>query len=328
MPGTITSATTATTTDATTDASVSERVAISDLTDVRMQDPGRIARLFASRARPGLPPDGRLMIIACDHPARGSLSALGRATAMADRRDLLARLVVALERPGVDGLLATADIIEDLLLLGALDDKIIFGSMNRGGLAGACFEADDRMTGYDTDGVLQAGLDGGKMLLRIALDDHRTVDTLHACAEATTALNRNARIAMLEPFLSRRSAGGGLVNDLSPEAVIKSVAIAQGLGASSAYTWLKLPVTDRMAEVTAATTLPTLLLGGDPGGRPEETYAGWQAALGLDPVRGLTVGRSLLYPTDDDVAGAVDIAAGLVHGSTARDALVDKGDQR
>ena len=41
-----------------------------------------------------------------------------------------------LSRPGVTGVLGTPDVIEDLLLLGALDGKIVFGSMNRGGLAG------------------------------------------------------------------------------------------------------------------------------------------------------------------------------------------------
>ena len=51
-----------------------------------------------------------------------------------------------------------------------------------------------------------------------------------------------------------------------------------------------------------STTLPTLLLGGDPDGSPEETYASWRAALALPSVRGLVVGRTLLYPPDDDVA--------------------------
>ena len=55
---------------------------------------------------------------------------------MADRAELLDRLSVALSRPGVDGVLGTADIIEDLLLLGALEGKVVIGSMNRGGLAG------------------------------------------------------------------------------------------------------------------------------------------------------------------------------------------------
>jgi hypothetical protein len=60
-----------------------------------------------------------------DHPARGAPSVRGKADAMADRNDLLDRLQVALSRPGVDGLLATADIVEDLLLLGALEDKVV-----------------------------------------------------------------------------------------------------------------------------------------------------------------------------------------------------------
>ena len=71
---------------------------------------------------------------------------------MASRTDLLDRLVTALARPGVDGLLATADIVEDLLLLGALEDKVVFASMNRGGLQGSVFEMDDRQTGYDVAG--------------------------------------------------------------------------------------------------------------------------------------------------------------------------------
>jgi DhnA family fructose-bisphosphate aldolase class Ia len=116
---------------------------------------------------------------------------------------------------------------------------------------------------------------------------------------------------MVEPFMSSR-VNGSVVNDLSADAVIKSVAIASGLGASSAYTWMKLPVVPEMERVMAATTLPTLLLGGDPDNDPDETYAAWQAALALPSVRGLVVGRTMLYPADDDVAKAVDTAVSLV----------------
>ena len=87
------------------------------------------------------------MIVAADHPARGALAVGSRPTAMNSRTDLLDRLRAALADPGVDGVLATADILDDLLLLGALEDKVVFSSMNRGGLAGAQFELDDRMTG-------------------------------------------------------------------------------------------------------------------------------------------------------------------------------------
>jgi DhnA family fructose-bisphosphate aldolase class Ia len=285
---------------------------ISEINEIRSRDPGRIKRLLmARRKRELFGPDGKLMIIACDHPARGALSAAGRPTAMASRTNLLDRLVIALTRPGVDGLLATADIAEDLLMLGILEEKLVFASMNRGGLQGSVFEMDDRNTGYDVRGTIDAGFEGAKMLLRIDLEDPGTVATLEQCGEAVTELNRAELIAMVEPFMSSRFSGK-IVNDLSPDAVIKSVHIAQGLGASSAYTWMKLPVVHEMERVMDATTLPTLLLGGDPEGAPDETYAAWEAALALPSVRGLVVGRTMLYPADDDVANAVDTAASLV----------------
>jgi hypothetical protein len=225
---------------------------------------------------------------------------------------MLDRLQAALARPGVDGLLATADIAEDLLLLGALEDKVVVASMNRGGLAGSTFELDDRMTGYDAAGVVQARFDAAKMLNRIDLDDPGTVAMLETSGRAITELARAGVIAMLEPFMSRR-VDGVVVNDLSPDGVIRSVHIAQGLGSTSAFTWLKLPVVAEMERVMDATTLPTLLLGGDPSDSPEETYDGWASALALPAVRGLVVGRTLLYPPDDDVAAAVDTAVSLVH---------------
>ena len=285
---------------------------IGELNEIRSRDPGRIKRLLLARRKRDLfGPDGKLMIIACDHPARGALSAAGKPTAMASRSDLIDRLVTALTRPGVDGLLATADIAEDLLMLGVLEEKLVFASMNRGGLQGSVFEMDDRNTGYDVRGTVDSGFEGAKMLLRIDLEDPGTLATLQQCGQAITELNRAELIAMVEPFMSSRF-DGKIVNDLSPDAVIKSVHIAQGLGASSAYTWMKLPVVHEMERVMDATTLPTLLLGGDPEGAPDETYAAWEAALALPSVRGLVVGRTMLYPTDDDVANAVDTAASLV----------------
>jgi len=287
-----------------------------EVTELRARDPRAVGRaLAARRRRPSfLPRDGRLMLVAADHPARGALAAQGRPSAMHDRRDMLDRLRAALARPGVDGLLATADIAEDLLLLGALEDKVVVASTNRGGLAGATFELDDRMTGYDVPGVVAARFDAAKMLNRIDLEDPGTVGMLEAAGRVVTDCARAGIVCMLEPFLSSRpdGPGGRVVNDLSADAVIRSVHITQGLGATSAFTWMKLPVVHEMERVMAATTLPTLLLGGDPTDAPEETFARWRSALALPSVRGLVVGRTLLYPQDDDVDGAVDTAVSLV----------------
>lgn len=283
-----------------------------DLRELRATRPGAVADAAARRERrPLIAPDGRLMLIAADHPARGALGVRDDVRAMADRTELLARLTAALARPGVDGVLGTADILEDLLLLGALERKVVIGSMNRGGLQGAAFELDDRFTGYDAGTIAGMGFDGGKMLCRIDLADTGSVATLEACAAAVTDLAGKGLMAMLEPFMSTRT-DGRVRNDLSADAVIRSVAIASGLGATSSHTWMKLPVVDDMERVMTSTTLPTLLLGGDPSGSPDETYARWGKALALTGVRGLVVGRALLYPPDDDVEAAVDLAASLV----------------
>lgn len=257
------------------------------------------------------------MIVAADHPARGALAVGDRRLAMANRLDLLERLVLALSRPGVDGVLATADILEDLLLLGALEGKVVMGSMNRGGIAGASFEMDDRFTGHRPQDLARLRFDAGKLLLRIDYDDPGSLTTMEATARAIDAMAERELPVFVEPFLSSRI-DGRVRNDLSPEAVIRSVAIASGLGGTSAYTWLKLPVTDdaeAMARVCETSTLPTVLLGGDIGSTvrdQEAAYEKWAKALRLPTVQGLVVGRSLLYPADGDVAAAVDTAVGLL----------------
>ncbi|MGX1760072.1 Cgl0159 family (beta/alpha)8-fold protein [Streptomyces lydicus] len=291
---------------------------ISDLATLRARHPEAVAEAAARRTRrPLIGDSGRLMIVAADHPARGALAVGDRQLAMANRLDLLERLVLALSRPGVDGVLATADILEDLLLIGALEGKVVMGSMNRGGIAGAAFEMDDRFTGHRPQDLARLRFDAGKLLLRIDYSDPGSLTTLEATARAIDAMAERQLPVFVEPFLSSRREGT-FRNDLSAEAVTRSVAIASGLGGTSAYTWLKLPVTDdpdAMARVCETTTLPTVLLGGDIGSTvqdQEAVYEKWRKALRLPTVQGLVVGRSLLYPADGDVAAAVDTAVGLL----------------
>ncbi|MER6710317.1 MULTISPECIES: deoxyribose-phosphate aldolase [unclassified Streptomyces] len=290
-------------------------IGIPDLTTVRARHPEAVAEAAARRARrPLIGDSGRLMIVAADHPARGALGVGDRRLAMAHRADLLERLCTALSRPGVDGVLATADILEDLLLLGVLENKVVMGSMNRGGLAGAAFEMDDRFTGHRAEDIARLRFDAGKLLVRIDYDDPGSLTTLESTARAIDAMAALRLPLFVEPFLSRR-VDGRVRNDLSAEAVTKSIAIASGLGGTSAYTWLKLPVTDDpddMAEVLETSTLPVVLLGGEVGEDQEGAYERWRKALRLPTVQGMVVGRSLLYPAEGSVEEAVDTAVGLL----------------
>ncbi|MER5558071.1 deoxyribose-phosphate aldolase [Streptomyces sp. NPDC002506] len=286
------------------------------LAAIRARHPEAVAEAAARRVRrPLLRGDGgRLMVIAADHPARGALGVGGDGLAMADRGELLDRLRLALSRPGVDGVLAGADVLEDLLLLGALDDKVVIGSMNRGGLAGAAFELDDRFTGHRAQDLERLRFDAGKLLLRIDYQDPGSLDTLHTAARAVDAMAERQLPVFIEPFICHRR-NGRVSHDLSAEAVTRSVAIASGLGGTSAYTWLKVPVTenpDDMAKVMATSTLPAVLLGGDTAGDQDAAFEKWRGALQLPTVQGLVAGRPLLYPADGDVAAAVDTAVGLL----------------
>ena len=304
------------------------------LIDIRAHAPGRALELARMRRRRfllvpydqlnlGIPRGKRLFLVAADHPARGAIGVGGDPLRMADRQDLLSRLSIALSRPGVDGLLATPDIIEDLLLLGSLtdgasllDDKVVFGSMNRGGLARSAWELDDPVTAYHTAGLFKMNLDGGKLLLRIDLQDPNSLKTINYCSRAIRVItSQKVPLAvMLEPLPAYRDENGLLRIDTSPEALIGVIAIASGLGPTSAHTWLKLPPpSSDPLKVFAASTLPVLLLGGDPGDRAEELLASWEEAMEAPTVRGLVAGRSLIYPANDDVAGWIDRAARIVH---------------
>lgn len=282
------------------------------LINSRLEDPNAAAKALKKRTRRKLITDGRLFIVAADHTARGMLGVGDEPFAMADRRRLLDALLVALANPQVDGVLGSADVIDELALLGALESKLVFGTMNRGGIMGAKWELDDRMTAYTPQDIALRGLDGGKVLLRLADDDAGTARTLEACAKVVTQMADLKLPIMVEPLPYTGGNGGPakLIDD--DDKLLRAVSIASGLGSSSAYTWLKVPAGSQVERMMAATTLPGLILGGTPGPDPQATYASWERAMKVPNVRGLVVGRSLLFPRDGDVASAIARAARIV----------------
>ena len=286
---------------------------IERITNLRVTNPAAVRAALRDRVRPaGLPADGKMMLIAADHPARGAISVGSDSMAMADRASLLGRIVTALSQPGVDGILGQPDILEDLAVLGALDGKLVFGTMNRGGIVGANWELDDRMTAYDAAHTASMNLDGAKMLLRIEDTDPGVARTIEACAQAVTELADRDLIAMLEPLPYEITAKGKAKLIKDDKKLIRATAIAAGMGATSAYTWLKLPAWSDIAAAAAVSTLPVLILGGDPGKNWDAAFADWARALEQPTVRGLVIGRALLFPPDGDVASAVQRAAALV----------------
>src|SRR6266545_3045713 len=91
---------------------------LAKITEVRLADPERSLRTARARKRRStLTPDGRLNILAADHPARRVTKVGDDPLRMADRHSYLARIVRVLQSDVVDGVMATMDVLEDLLIL-------------------------------------------------------------------------------------------------------------------------------------------------------------------------------------------------------------------
>ncbi len=286
-----------------------------NLLAARVAHPDSFTKALTSRKKRKLVgKDGKLLIVAADHTARGILAAGKDEFAIADRYSLLNRLVQSLSNPLVDGVLASADIIEELAWLGALESKVVFGTMNRGGYLGSMWGLDDPMTAYDADHIASMGLDAGKVLLRIENTDAGVGRTIDYVVDAMRLLIERNIVCIIEPLPYTKDANGLPMLDRSTDRLDKIISIAAGLGAYSGLTWLKLPAWTSHKSLGGSTTLPILLLGGDPGENLDATFNEWASALKIPNVIGLVAGRPLLFPYDNDVEKAIDRAAKLVHG--------------
>ena len=294
------------------------------LTATRVNDPEFACRAAAARTRrPQLAPNGKLNILAADHPARNVTMVGKDALAMANRRDYLARILRVLSSARVDGVMATMDILEDLLSVdgflraaGAptlLDHKLLIASLNRGGLAGSSWEIDDPITGA-TPAVCQAWqFDGAKILLRVDPQEPASLKTILASVQAINECNALRLPVFLEPLPVTRTEKGYTVVKTS-EALARLAGVASALGDSSRYLWLKLPYCEGYETVARSTTLPILLLGGESAGDPAPFLRQLESALKAGSnVRGALVGRNVLYPGAEDPLAMAEAAGGIVH---------------
>ena len=84
------------------------------ITDARVDRPDIVREEAEKRQRRNrLTENGRLVILAADHPARMVVHTKRDPLGLANRHDYLARVVRALTAPGVDGVMGSPDILED-----------------------------------------------------------------------------------------------------------------------------------------------------------------------------------------------------------------------
>jgi DhnA family fructose-bisphosphate aldolase class Ia len=314
---------------------VLDEAGVQPLTHLRATDGDFFTKALAERPRrQQLSGDGRLVILAADHPARGVPGVGADPVGMANRADYLARIVRVLEASPVDGLMATPDIIDDVVALDALQrqsggkgflgSRVLIGSMNRSGLNGARNELWDMPTGYlGADDLVRANLDGAKVMWRYVAQGEANRDCLETMVALAAVLAEvaEARLPMfLEPLMVENRYSKWLLSKDEQE-WIRMIGIASSLGPSTARLWLKIPMVRPFARVVRATTLPILMLGGPATGIPATVLVDFaEGMLTAGNVYGALVGRNVLYPGADDPAIIARAVCHIVHGQLSAEA--------
>ena len=300
-----------------------------EITELRVQKPN-LARdeLLKRKKRDVLAPDGKLVILAADHPARSVTRVGGHPSAMGHRLDYLGRIVRCLAASNIDGLMATSDLIDEVALANYLvkqrggpdflANKVLIGSMNRTGLAGTEHEMMDRTSSYMTGKrIKEMNLDGAKLLWRWVptgeKNDRYALETLERVAKAVEECADVGLPAFVEPLPVTKTESG-YKTDHSTDNIIKAVGIASALGYYTGYVWLKIPYCEDFARVAKASTFPILLLGGESTGRPSGTIEDFVRGMGAGPnIRGALVGRNVLFCGEDDPACIAESINLVVH---------------
>lgn len=310
------------------------------ITDVRVERKEIVPEEVKARVRrPHLTTNGKLTILAADHPARMITSYGDTPIFMGHRRKYLGHILRVLLGSDFDGVMGTPDIIEELFIVSwlyrqkygksFLDNRIMIGTMNRGGLLGTVFEMDDRFTSYTAQKISDLRLDGAKFMFRLEENEFGSGKTMYYCAKVMEALNKLGLPAFLESLPVRKDASGYAVRK-DAESLVKMIGVATAMGDSSLNLWIKIPYCEEYHLVAASTTCPILMLGGASKGNPIPVLKEFEEGLKAgNNVRGVLVGRNILFPGPDDPACVAQAVHQIVHmGQLVDDAIRVMGERR
>ena len=308
------------------------------ITEVRVSNPEIILKEASARKkRKKITKDGKLTVLAADHPARMVNKSGDDPIAMGNRHEYLGRVLRVVTNPEFDGIMATTDIIEDLFIVNHLvkakggpsflDDKVMLGSMNRGGLSGTAFEMDDTFTCFSVDSLRALRMDGAKIMWRLDTTNKDSAKTMLYCSDIISQLNKYEMPCFLEPLFVT-SEGYKIKKSLAE--MIKVIGVASAMGDSSRNLWLKIPTNDKAAaegdyqKIARATTLPMLMLGGESAGNPTGTIAEFELGMKAGAtMRGALVGRNILFPGKDDPLATALSVNKVVHNAFTTEQAVD-----
>jgi len=286
------------------------------------------------KRRTELTRDGNLLILAVDHPGRRVTGIRDEPLIMGDRYEYLGRTVRVLMGSEFDGVMGTPDFVEDLLILNHLvkqrggesflDDRVLMGCMNRGGIIDTVFEMHDTYSAFTPQRLKDMRMDGGKMMFRLDPDAAGSGTTIAETADIITELNEVGVPAFLEPLSAEKTEEGYQVKK-DYATLVKDINVGAALGSTSMRTWLKIPYCENFARVARSTTLPLLMLGGAPGDSPVGVVQEFTAGMKTSPsVRGAMVGRNVTFPHGEDPQAVATALVGVIHENCSVDEAVER----
>lgn len=227
-----------------------------------------------------------------------------------NRHELLSSIVRVLSCKGVDGLEGTPDILEDLLILNYfaknnsgtdfLSDKLMIGTVNRGGLKGTSWEMDDQCTCFTVEKIADLRFDGVKFMFRIDVTDDRSGKTIKYCNDIVNqSIKKGLPIFIESLYVNQTNAGYSV--DTTTLNLVKTVGVASALGNSASMKWLEIPFKNNYEKVSMATTCPILALPDEVARKASDVIREYENKETIARnIKGMLLGTNVLLPIDED----------------------------
>ena len=262
------------------------------------------------KRRKNITKDGKLLILATDHNARMITDYDDDIIRRGNRHELLSSIVRVLSCKEIDGLEGTPDVLEDLLILNYisknnsgtdfLSDKLMIGTVNRGGLKDTSWEMDDQCTCFTVERIVDLRFDGVKFMFRIDIDDDRSGKTIKYCSDIVNQSTKKGLPIFIESLYVQKTNTGYSV-DTTTVNLVKVNGVASALGNSASMKWLEIPFNNNFERVSLSTTCPILALPNGVARKAFDVVQEYYIDKGIARnIRGMLLGTNVLLPVDED----------------------------
>ena len=272
----------------------------------RVRRPTTIGLRLASRRRPDatVPADGQLVLLACNH------SKDPRTSQTIDRRELLDRIVEALSIPDVDGVIATADLLEELTLLNVLEHRHAICSAS-GDCRSSAMAAPAAAVGAGVGAAtIAASHFDGAHVTQWWLPGQASSAIQPWCIAADMAELAGHQLPAVLDLVVSEGSHRSVFDTTWTDWIMPIQATASAISTGGGV-WITLPAINGLAHIAEATGFPVLIRDTEIPVAP----SAWASLFATDlplTIRGMIPGASALFPLEGTVAEATaEIAAAV-----------------